>query len=167
MVFSLKWVPMKVNNWLGCETQCMRTAVGTSTSIPTMIQVVASDPTLPFSYTVSLHDPSEYDNGLLCYSDEEVPPIRGRDVPQDDEQGVLFVLKDGQQVVEILLGGFCFYQVVTVSGNSETVFYVDDVFHNFKNKQMNLVVLGNYSSYTTRPNPGSIMYVIYDADECP
>jgi len=168
ITFSIKWIPMKENDWLGCGTQCIRSAAGTSTTIPTSVHVVAFDPSL-FSYSVALYDPSQFENGVGCYGwvGAGSAPILSRDVAAGDEQGVTFVLKDGKHVIEVILDGWCFYNIITVSGSAQARLYVEDLFESNYGEFMNVVVLGNYSAYTTRPHPASIEYAIYDANECP
>jgi hypothetical protein len=78
--FSLKWMPMLENDWLGCHTQCQRSFYGTSVTVPTTVQVVAENETLPLDYTVSLYDPAQFTQALLCYADEGKAPIRSRKV---------------------------------------------------------------------------------------
>jgi hypothetical protein len=41
---------------------------------------------------------------------------------------VTFVLKDGEHVIEINMDGFCFHEIITVSGAAEAVLYVEDLF---------------------------------------
>ena len=80
--FSLKWIPMLENDWLGCGTPCVRSSRGTSVTVPTTVQVVAEDKTLPFEYLVSLYDPAQFAQDLSkqCYADKGKAPIRSRKV---------------------------------------------------------------------------------------
>jgi hypothetical protein len=80
--FSLKWIPMLENDWLGCGTPCVRSSRGTSVTVPTTVQVVAEDKTLPFEYIVSLYDPAQFAQDLSkqCYADKGKAPIRSRKV---------------------------------------------------------------------------------------
>ena len=89
--FTLKWMPMLENDWLGCHTQCQRSFSGTSVTVPTTVQVVAENVTLPFYYTVSLYDPAQFTHGLLCYADEGKAPIRSRKVESGD--AAAYILK--------------------------------------------------------------------------
>ena len=89
--FTLKWIPMLENDWLGCGTPCVRSARGTSVTVPTTVQVVAENVTLPFDYTVSLYDPAQFTHGLLCYADEGTAPIRSRKVESGD--AAAYILK--------------------------------------------------------------------------
>lgn len=143
------------------------THAGTSETVPTQVQVVSQDAELPWSYEVSLYDPADFAPGILCYAQQGVPPIRSRKVAAGDTEGVTFVLKDGKHVIEILIGPHCFYETLTVSGGAQAVLYVEDLFYNNFGQWPNLIVLGNYSGFTSVPHPASVEYAIYDASECP
>ncbi len=47
---------------------------------------------------------------------------------RNSAQGVTFVLKDGDHVIEIMMDGFCFHEIISVSGAAEAVLYVEDLF---------------------------------------
>ena len=91
VLFTLKWIPMLENNWLGCGTSCVRSSRGTSVTVPTTVQVVAENERLPFDYTVSIYDPAQFTQGLLCHADEGKAPIRSRKV--ESGEATAYILK--------------------------------------------------------------------------
>ena len=79
-----------------------------------------------------------------------------------------FVLKDGDHVIEITMDGFCFYEIITVSGAADLVLFVEDLFRNYYGQWPNVIVLDvGFWAYTSSPLPGSIEYSVYDASKCP
>ena len=79
-----------------------------------------------------------------------------------------FVLKDGEHVIEINMDGFCFHEIITVSGAADLVLFVEDLFWSYYGHWPNVIVLDvDFSAYTSSPLPGSIEYTVYDASECP